>query len=172
MPVFILFLSLFRSHMRNFFKQQVKAIEWNQWHLPLTLSPSILFTHSPPFFPFLFLMLMVFIPFNSSPQFHSRPPSFTSNYSGECIWIWISFILRSFFCLLICGCLNVPIWAEMSPFINFSRVHFYLVSEEIKDHVMTMMCPALNMIPCWLSQASRNCCTLCFSFPYCGWPSP
>lgn len=158
MPVFILFLSLFRSYMRSFFKQQVKAMEWNQWHLPLILSlpPSCL--PIAPFFPFLFIMLVVFISFNGDTPFPPSPlppilpPSFSSNYFGECIWIWISFSPSFFgpFWLLVWRCLNVPIWTEMSLFINFSHVHFYFVSKDIKDHIMKMKCPALNMVPRWL----------------------
>lgn len=112
-------------------------------------------------------MLMVFIPFKGHPQFCPPPPSFSSNYSGECIWSWISFS-PSFFgplWLLVWGCLNVPIWTEISPFLNFSHVHFYFVSQEIKQHVMEMKCPALNMTPWWLLQASRNCPALCFWSP-------
>lgn len=137
----------------------------------VTSATHALFLHPvcprPPFSPFLFVMLMVFIPFKGHPQFCPPPPSFSSNYSGECIWSWISFS-PSFFCplwLLVWGCLNVPIWTEISPLINFSHVHFYFVSEEIKQHVMEMKCPALNMIPCWLLQASRNCPALCFWSP-------
>lgn len=159
--------SLFSGHTWGVFSNS-KLRRWNEisdiCH-SCSLSPSCL--PVAPLFPFSFCNAPSFHPIQWPPRILLPSPSFFSNYCGECIWIWISFS-PSFFgplWLLVCRCLNVPVWTEMSPFINFSHVHFYFVSEEIKDHVTKMKCPALNMIPCWLQQASRNCPTLCFWFP-------
>lgn len=159
--------SLFSGHTWGVFSNS-ELRQWNEisdiCH-SRSLPPSCLPIAS--LFSFSFCNARGFHPIQRPPPILPPTPSFSSNYTGECIWSWISFS-PSFFgplWLLVWGCLNVPIWAELSPFINFSHVHFYFVSEEIKWCVMEMKCPALNMISCWLLQASRNCPTLCFWSP-------